>query len=680
MIPAASSALSTQSGATNPVSPEAVKKDPAPPASSPRKRAWIGLVLLLVLGAIVHLPALRTPLLLDDYLHASMIDGTFPAKRSPFELYDFINDRDRDALVERGLLPWWSHPELEVRFFRPLSSALRFADHKAFGDKPLLLHLHSFVWWILAVLAARALFRRALGPKASAIATFAFALAPCHALPLAWLANREALVALVFGSAGLFFHARFREENAPKDAALATSLFTLAMLSGEYAMGFFGYVLALELVLRNQTWTKHLLGMAPFAVPAAVYLGVRRSLGYGTFASGFYTDPFRETLPFLRTAPRRIVTLLVDGWFSLDEDTLTPDTPAWALALMALVAAPLVALAMRRAYLALPDVRRRRVGFLMLGSMFALVPVLAVVPSPRVLGVSLLGVTAAVGMLLEHAWFPKEAIDARKPGDGVAELSSFVALALGFSHLVHAPMTAWLVGRRFNASASDFLAHALPMQEQHRAEARRRSRRHPHVGLRVLPAFRAGSARQTQPALADPLADGPRPLPAPRPAHVRPRRAAGQEPLSAHARPALPQRRREARGGRRAALAAHARDDPRGRPERSALGALRARHGSRRARAHVDQRRQLGFFPGERAERGVWKALRSMIGSEGALPLHPTGGSAPRPVRWVAPRGDPKQREGLGGSPPSVRGTRAAVFALPKATQQKGQGALPLVG
>ena len=37
----------------------------------------------------------------------------------------------------------------------------------------------------------------------AALATVVFALAPCHMMPLAWLANREALVSFTFGLLGL---------------------------------------------------------------------------------------------------------------------------------------------------------------------------------------------------------------------------------------------------------------------------------------------------------------------------------------------------------------------------------------------------------------------------------------------------------------------------------------------
>ena len=202
----------------------AVNAAPSPtPAPLTRRRNLLALWLLLLVGALVNLPALRSPFLLDDYLHASMVDGTFPVPRGPFDLYNFVNDADRTILIERGLLPWWSHPRLVIRFFRPLSSALVRADHHFFGDRPLPLHVHSFGWWAAAVLAARALFQRFFTERVSWIATVIFALAPRHALPLAWLANREALVSLTFGAPGIAAYARFRERRALRDGVIAAA-------------------------------------------------------------------------------------------------------------------------------------------------------------------------------------------------------------------------------------------------------------------------------------------------------------------------------------------------------------------------------------------------------------------------------------------------------------------------
>ncbi|HEX3345082.1 MAG TPA: hypothetical protein VHS09_10950, partial [Polyangiaceae bacterium] len=233
-----------------------------------RTRSAVALALLFAAGVVLFLPAIRAPFFLDDYMQASMSEGTFPAPRfGAFDLYDFVNDGDRAVLYERGILPWWAEPSLQVRFFRPLSSALLWADYHAFHGSPLPLHLHSFLWWIATVLAARVLYRRLLAPRVAAIATVLFALAPCHVFPIAWLANREALVSIAFGIAALDAYLRWRDGGRLLHAALATGLFALSMTGGEYAIGFAGYVVAFELISARQPLSKRALGVLPFVLP-----------------------------------------------------------------------------------------------------------------------------------------------------------------------------------------------------------------------------------------------------------------------------------------------------------------------------------------------------------------------------------------------------------------------------
>jgi hypothetical protein len=440
-----------------PVATTAPSTRPGPLAG---RRAGVALGLLFLVGALVFLPALRSPFLLDDYLHASMIDGTFPAPRGPFDLYNFVNDADRAVLIERGMLPWWSHPRLVIRFFRPLSSALLWADHRLLGNAPFPLHVHSFAWWAAATVAARELFRRHFSPRVAWFATVIFALAPCHALPLAWLANREALVSLTFGALGLTAYARWREERAPLEGALAAALFGLSLLGGEYGLSFGGFVLAFEIVRRRESLVRRGVGLLAFVVPAASYLFARSARHFGAIGSGFYSDPFREPASFLRTAPRRLVTLLADAWLSLDTDTLNSSTPAWALALGAVVFAAILVVPVRRALADLDEAQRRAALWLLLGSVFALAPVLAVVPSPRLLGASLLGTAPLVALILDRAWFPR-VIEARR---GPAELTGLVALLLGFLHLVHGPFTSFLVGRHFRQTAVSFAEHAAELE------------------------------------------------------------------------------------------------------------------------------------------------------------------------------------------------------------------------
>jgi hypothetical protein len=422
--------------------------------------------LVLAVGVLLFSPAIRAPFFLDDYLHIAMLEGTFPgaAARAPFDLYDFVGDDNRAQMLERGLLPWWTEPGLRIRFFRPLASALAWADHRVFGHHPLPMHLHSLAWWVLAVLAAHRLFSRLLGDRVDRrvifVATAIFALAPCHALPLAWLANRETLVALAFGIAALDAHARFRDRGGLRHALLAALLFMLALLGGgEYATAFGGYVLALELVHKD-SFARRILGVAPFAVPAAAYLAVRAHLGFGTAGSGFYTDPLHEPVAFLAQVPWRATALLSEGWLTFDVSTFVPGTARWVIAVLVIVSVLLLRKPVRRALTNLPEEPRKNVTWLFLGSLLAMTPVLAVVPAMRVLGAAVIGIAPIVAVVVEQAWVA----DATAPRSAAVDAGWFAALALGFAHLVHGPGSSFLASRIHRQDALQFQAHTAELR------------------------------------------------------------------------------------------------------------------------------------------------------------------------------------------------------------------------
>jgi hypothetical protein len=403
---------------------------------------------VLALGVLVFLPAILSPFFLDDFLHVAMVEGEFPGKRSVFDFYDFVADDNRAAMLERGLLPWWAHPALRIRFFRPLASVLVWLDHAVFGHHALPMHLHSVVWWAVAVLVVHQLYRRTFAPRTSLLATAVFALAPCHWLPLAWLANRETLLAITFGVSGLLVLRR---------PLVAGACFVLAVLGGgEYALAFGGYVLAYALIARRVPVRERIAVVFAFALPALVYLAVRMKLGYGTVGSGFYTDPMREPLAFLDKTPWRLVALLTESWLSFDVSGFTPGTARWLVVAMLLGAVVVCAGPVRRALGALTPERRTTASWLLLGSLLSLTPILAVVPAMRLLGICTVGIGIVVAVVLEQAWFH----DAGSARTGTVELGWFAALLLAFVHLVHGPGTAFTFALRHRREATKFVRGA----------------------------------------------------------------------------------------------------------------------------------------------------------------------------------------------------------------------------
>src|SRR5450631_2388562 len=155
-----------------------------------KRRSWtaaVGLVGILAAGGALNSAALRATFALDDFAQRAMIEGKLTPHRGPINLYDLVADDKRAALLDRGVIPWWSDPHLTIRFLRPLSSLLLWVDHRLFGNEPFGPHVMSFIWWAAAVLAAHVLYRTAVGKQAAWIATLIFALSPTLAIPLVWL-------------------------------------------------------------------------------------------------------------------------------------------------------------------------------------------------------------------------------------------------------------------------------------------------------------------------------------------------------------------------------------------------------------------------------------------------------------------------------------------------------------
>ena len=403
-------------------------------------------------AAAAHYSALRTGYLLDDFLHVSMLRGTFPAPRHPLDLYNFVDDTDRATMFERGLLPWWSHEHLTIRFMRPLSSALIWLDHRVLGENVLLMHVHSLAWWALVVLAAFAVYRKFFGERVARIGVFVLALAPCQTMPLAWLANRDALISLGIGLPALYVYTRARETLAARDRLLAFVLFAFAFLGGEYTLSLAAYVLTYELVRTSDSIALRAIGLTLFGLPLVVYMAVRTRLGYGTVGSGFYTDPFTAPEYFLWVAPRRFATCLLNAWLALDSRTLGADVPDGVLYVLAPIVAFVVIRALRHVLRERDPSVRRAALWLGVGSVIAIAPVLAVMSGQRVLGAVMFGVAPIVALVLDGAWFPRVI----EPRRGVAELTQLAALGLGFAHLIYGPGVGAVSEARIRDTSAQF--------------------------------------------------------------------------------------------------------------------------------------------------------------------------------------------------------------------------------
>ncbi|MEI9947836.1 MAG: hypothetical protein WDO74_02380 [Pseudomonadota bacterium] len=393
------------------------------------------------LSLLLALPSLFADFYGDDQAMVLTIEGVAPAPiPGPFHLYSFMTGApgERDALVRQSALPWWSVDGIRLSFFRPLSSALLVLDHALAGRQPLLYHVHSIAWYLLAVLVAALLFRRLLPEREAALAGLLFAVSPAHWMLAAWPSARHVAISGALSIIALILHLGARKRSEVGSpwlhlAALACAVF--ALCGGETALGLFGYVAAYELIGRREPLALRLRALAPWAALLFAYAVMYKARHFGVRGAGGYVDPIAQTRTYLELLPARLAIYLEAALLCIPSE-LSMIVPQSARTLAALgVAAGLVfAGLLQRAARALDAELGRTLAWLLAGGLLALLPGAASIPGDRVLFLSNVAIAAALAVVLLHAgskgqpalvtWFARAGV-----------------LLFGLAHVVLAPLS-----------------------------------------------------------------------------------------------------------------------------------------------------------------------------------------------------------------------------------------------
>jgi hypothetical protein len=370
-------------------------------------RAAYVLVVLSVLagGVILHSAALHGGYLTDDYLMQAMLDGRYPVERSTLDLYAFVGDArgEVEKLVDGGILPWWSDPELRLRALRPLSSALIWLEHSVLGLSAFARHLHSLAWWMALIVIYAAFVRRALPPAVAMLATLHFALDAAHSVPLAWIANRTTLISAFFGVMALLGHFEWREHQRRWGIWVSALGALSSLAAGEYGVCAIAYLVAYELCAVRGSFRERARVLVPILLLLGAYAAFYRT-SYGAVASTMYVDPLAAPHDFLVNALGRFPAALVNEVLNVPgEMTLSAMVLGeWGVLLLLLPLAAVGALvwdALRRA----PEQVRRVLLALLVGSLLSLLPLVGTIPSTRILLLPSIGGSALLATLFWDA-------------------------------------------------------------------------------------------------------------------------------------------------------------------------------------------------------------------------------------------------------------------------------------
>jgi hypothetical protein len=386
----------------------------------------------VVLAALTSIPALCVGFVGDDFIQRSMLEGERSEPTRWLELYSFTSPTaPMRELIEQGSWPWFTDPELEIRFPRPVSSASLALDVWLFGGNAVCAHVHSLLWLLLLTALSASLYQRWFAPSAARLSAAVFALAGAHAQPTAWLAARHTLIGATLGVGAVWAWVRYREDDWRVGRYLAPCGFVASLLASESALAAGVLLVGYELTRRGLR--RGARGASPFIALAVLYLALYALLGFGTRGSGLYVSPFSAPARYVALGVSRVGVLLGELLVAAPADVVSYVDVARGPVIAAAVAAACAFGAVSSLSSQLTSVAREALAWLSAGTFVSLWALVGMEATGRVLPLPLLGSAAVVGNVAWLAWRAVRSATRARRAAGVLALVLVGTLHLGLS-------------------------------------------------------------------------------------------------------------------------------------------------------------------------------------------------------------------------------------------------------
>lgn len=293
--------------------------------------------------------------------------------------------------------PWWTWPELKVRFLRPVAAVTHYFDYVLFGERYWLMHLHSVLWYGAACFAITGLALRASRDRLAALLGAAmFAVDDAHATAASWLAGRNALVGLSLLATSFWLYMSECKRVRPGwKLPLSIVCLLLALLAAENVVSGLAFFFAYSILFDERPLRHRMIPPLSVATTTLCWLIAHKALGFGSFGSGAYLDPIADWEAFWRAFPDRIVQLV---HFQLGAPWALALSDSWSWLRGVDLVARWVLLPTLLIFVVRNVDRDREIAFWSLCAGLGLVPLAAAWPHDRLLMV----VGIAWNMLLAH--------------------------------------------------------------------------------------------------------------------------------------------------------------------------------------------------------------------------------------------------------------------------------------
>jgi len=273
-------------------------------------------LVLIALAIVMLAPSLTTGYATDDHLHRvvlrdeTLIEGFHP---TTLDLFVFASGERADmrALMDRGVFPWTTDPDLKLAFFRPLSALTHLVDNALWPEAPALAHAQNLVWFAILLAVLARLYRRVqVEAWVAGLALLLYALDDVHGPTVGWIANRQAIIAAVFGFLAVLAHHRWRRDGWRPGAWVAPVWLALSLLAGESGLATAGYLVAHSLTLDPAPARERAKALLPYGAVLVAWGVSYVALGYGARGSGLYVEPLANPLAFLAATTSHLPVLL----------------------------------------------------------------------------------------------------------------------------------------------------------------------------------------------------------------------------------------------------------------------------------------------------------------------------------------------------------------------------------
>ena len=154
-----------------------------------------------------------------------------------------------------------------------------------------------------------------------------YALDGAHAVPAAYLANRNALIACCFGFLSVLAFVRWRKLGHATTRWVSVLMLALALSAGEMGLATAAYLFSYALTVDRDGIRARLMRLLPHGGVLGAWALIYKLGNFGSHGSGFYLDPLHDPLGFAGSFCQRAAFLLMGQWSPIPAEMSMANAP-----------------------------------------------------------------------------------------------------------------------------------------------------------------------------------------------------------------------------------------------------------------------------------------------------------------------------------------------------------------